>query len=148
MADTIFVDTNVLVYALDAKFPGKRRRAQQWLDHFWNYAGVRLSWQVLHEFYWNATGKMHVPPVQARKLVDSYLDWDPVDSSAGLVRRAWEWCDAAQLAYWDALIVAAAEVCGAQYLLTEDLQAGREFGGVRVVDPFGAEGAGLLQTLS
>jgi predicted nucleic acid-binding protein len=45
---------------------------------------------------------------------------------------------AAQLSYWDALIVAAAERSGARYLLSEDFQADRQYGDVRVVNPFTA----------
>jgi predicted nucleic acid-binding protein len=44
--------------------------------------------------------------------------------------------DQAQLAYWDALIVAAAERAGCQVLLTEDFQEGKSFGPVQIVNPF------------
>jgi len=44
--------------------------------------------------------------------------------------------DSAQIPYWDALIVAAAQRSGARYLLSEDFQPGREYEGVRIVDPF------------
>jgi predicted nucleic acid-binding protein len=41
-----------------------------------------------------------------------------------------------QVAFWDALILAAAETCGADVLYTEDLTHGRKYGTVRVVNPF------------
>jgi predicted nucleic acid-binding protein len=41
-----------------------------------------------------------------------------------------------QLSFWDALIVVAAQGAGAAKLLSEDLPAGRRFGGVRVENPF------------
>lgn len=44
----------------------------------------------------------------------------PVDISLGLLRQAWYWADRAQLGYWDALILAAAQRSGARYLLSED----------------------------
>ncbi|HTE69877.1 MAG TPA: hypothetical protein VK942_14135, partial [Actinomycetes bacterium] len=40
------------------------------------------------------------------------------------------------LSFWDALIVEAARRSGATRLLTEDLQSGREIGGVRIENPF------------
>ncbi len=46
--------------------------------------------------------------------------------------------DTAQLSFWDALIVAAAERRGCQWLLSEDFQAGRKIGPVTVVNPFRA----------
>ena len=40
------------------------------------------------------------------------------------------------VSFYDALIVAAALDGGCTVLLTEDMQAGRSFGGLRVVNPF------------
>lgn len=40
------------------------------------------------------------------------------------------------LQLWDALICAAAERAGARVLVTEDLQDGREVGGLRILNPF------------
>lgn len=148
VAELFFIDTNVLLYTLDPRVVGKQRRAQEWLERFWECDRGRISWQILHEYYWNATRKLGVPAQQARQQCEGLLRWHPIDTSASLVREAWRWIDSAGIAYWDALIVAAAEQCGARYLLTEDMQAGREFGGVRVVDPYGEEGARLLSTLS
>jgi predicted nucleic acid-binding protein len=44
--------------------------------------------------------------------------------------------DRYQLSWWDALIVAAAKAGRCRYLLTEDLHAGQDFGGLLVVNPF------------
>ena len=40
------------------------------------------------------------------------------------------------LSFYDALIVAAATEAGCRYLLTEDLQHGRRFGGLTIQNPF------------
>ncbi len=135
-ASRFFVDSNVLLYSIDPIERRKRQRAQEWLDRLWMGGAGRISWQALHEFYWNAVKKMKLAPVHGRDMVEDMGHWRPVDTSLGLIRQAWSWMDAAQLPYWDALIVAAAERSGAQYLLSEDFQADREFGEVRVVNPF------------
>ena len=96
----------------------------------------RLSWQVLHEFYCNAVKKMRLEPARAREIVEDLSHWRPVEASLGTVQRAWEWIDRAQLSYWDALILAAAERSGAAYLLSEDFQAGRRYQDVQVINPF------------
>ena len=44
--------------------------------------------------------------------------------------------DRAGVSYWDALILASAEGQGCHGLLSEDFQPGREYGPVRVVNPF------------
>ena len=134
--DGFFVDSNLLLYYVDPAAMEKRQRAGEWLEALWTAGTGRLSWQVLHEFYWNAVKKMHLEPTQARGIVEDLSHWRPVDASLGLVQQAWQWMDTAQVSYWDALILAAAERCGARYLLSEDFQGGRVYGEMRVVNPF------------
>ena len=133
--DAFFVDSNLLLYYVDPVESGKRARATEWLDHLWLSGEGRLSWQVLHEFYWNAVRKMRLDADRAREIVEDLSHWRPVDTSLGLVQQAWHWMDAAQLSYWDALILAAAQRSGAQYLLSEDFQSDRVYGDVRVLNP-------------
>ena len=134
--EVFFVDSNLLLYCVDPVNVDKRTRAMEWLDRLWTEGSGRLSWQVLHEFYWNAVKKMHMEPASAREMVEDLAQWQPLDASLGLVQRAWQWMDSGQASYWDALIVAAAERTGARYLLSEDFQANRAYGDVRVVNPF------------
>jgi predicted nucleic acid-binding protein len=134
--ELFFLDTNVLLYATDSPRSGKEPIARRWLSLLWTSGAGRVSWQVLHEFYANAVRKFRRPLPIAREIVEDLATWQPVDTSLALVRRAWHWTDAARISYWDALIVAAAELAGCTFLLTEDLQAGRKFGDVLVVDPF------------
>ncbi|HEU5451456.1 MAG TPA: hypothetical protein VFU76_05695, partial [Terriglobales bacterium] len=60
----------------------------------------------------------------------------PASISASILQRAWDVEDEYRLSFWDALIVAAAKASSCRYLLTEDLQAGQDFAGVVVVNPF------------
>lgn len=135
-AERFFVDTNVLLYALDVRAPGKQAAAIRWRDALWITAAGRLSWQVLHEFYANATGKLGIARPLARTVVESYLEWQPLDFTGDLLRRAWHWTDRGGVSYWDGLILASAERSGSQWLLSEDFQAGRRYGAVTVVNPF------------
>jgi predicted nucleic acid-binding protein len=127
---------------VDTAEPVKQQRASAWIRHLWTTGTGRLSWQVLHEFYWNATRKLKLSDDLARGTVRAMSRWQPVDSSLGLIASAWEWSDRAHLPYWDGLIVAAAERCEAAYLLSEDFQAGRRFGGCTVLNPFASEPGG------
>jgi len=136
VGDAFFVDTNVLLYSIDPTVPEKRARAREWLDNLWMAGAGRLSWQVLHEFYFNAIGKMRHEPAKARETVEASCQWMPVESSLGLMQEAWGWVDRAQLSYWDALILAAAHRSGARYLLSEDFQGGRFYEDIQVLNPF------------
>ena len=131
-----FVDSNVLLYCVDRQDAAKRARAVAWMDALWMAGSGRLSWQVLHEFYWNAVRKMGLATDSAREMVEELSHWRPVDASLGLLQQAWEWMDTAQLSYWDALILAAALRSGAAYLLSEDFQADRVYGEIQVLNPF------------
>ncbi len=134
----IFVDTNVLVYARDASEPKKQPRAAEWMHRLWQERSGRLSTQVLQEYYVVVTQKL-APGLSvddARADVRLLNAWQPVMTDRALLDEAWRIEDRHQLAFWDALIAAAALRTGAEYLLTEDLQDGFELDGVRVVNPF------------
>lgn len=136
--ERFFVDTNVLLYASDPADRGKQEAARRWLTALWEQGAGCLSWQVLHEFYVNVIRKLRSPSRKARTIVELFVLWQPIDTSFGLVQRAWHWMDDAQLSYWDALILAAAERGGCAWLLSEDFQAGRKLGPVTIVNPFRA----------
>jgi len=135
-ADRFFVDSNLLLYFVDPAESWKQARAIEWLEALWMAGAGRLSWQVLHEFYWNAVRKMRLEPARAREIVEDLTHWKPVDTTLGLVRQAWYWVDSAQLSYWDALILAAAQRSGARYLLSEDFQPDRRYEDIQVLNPF------------
>jgi predicted nucleic acid-binding protein len=135
-ADRFFVDSNLLLYYVDPVDSRKQARATEWLEALWMAGAGCLSWQVLHEFYWNAVRKMHLDPALSRGLVEDLAHWKPVDTTLGLLQQAWHWVDSAQLPYWDALILAAARRSGARYLLSEDFQPNRLYDDIRVLNPF------------
>src|SRR5262249_2147330 len=112
------------------------QRARFHMTRLWESGNGRISWQVINEFLANAERKSALPRIQARQYVKQLATWDPVGWSIGLLEHAWHWADTAQISYWDSLIVAAAERSGCSILLTEDLQEGRQFGSVLVVNPF------------
>ena len=144
MTATIFVDTNVLIYALDPADPKKQQAAQAWRTNLWDSQKGRVSFQVLQEFYAKVTQKWPAAGPEARAEVRDLLAWRPVLVDADLLERGWKIQDRYQLSFWDALIVAAAKSIACGYLLTEDLQAGRDLDGVVVVNPFLCDPASLL----
>ncbi len=131
-----FVDANVLVYARDPRDPLKRARATQWLERLWGERSGRTSCQVISEFYAVATRKLRVPADQAWDDAARYLAWAPQPIDHALLRRGREIERRYQLAWWDSLIVAAAQLQDCVMLLTEDLQDGMAFGTLAVRSPF------------
>ena len=101
-AERFFVDASVVLYSADPADRRKQEAARQWLGALWETGAGRLSWQVLHEFYVNAVRRPAVKGQSARTTVETLAFWQPVETSLGLVQRAWYWLEEAQLSYWDA----------------------------------------------
>lgn len=134
----VFVDTNVLLYAIDDREPDKRDRSRLWLAACWSRHCGRLSTQVLNEFYWNVRRRFSsaLAGGDARAEVRRYQSWQPWMIDHATVESAWAVEARHRLAYWDALVVASAQQQGCTILLTEDLQHGQSIDGVRIVSPF------------
>jgi len=139
MSDRTFLDTNVLVYAVDGGEPRKRDAARELLGASDGNEFV-LSTQVLGEFYVVATRRLAQPlSDEAAAAAVELLGGLPIVSvDAALVGEAIALGRRARLSYWDGLIVAAAASAGCGRLLTEDLNDGQTIGGVRIENPFGA----------
>jgi predicted nucleic acid-binding protein len=56
-----FVDTNVLIYAIDERFPDKKEKADLWLRELGRREAIVLSPQSLNEFYYVATRRLGWP---------------------------------------------------------------------------------------
>ena len=135
---SVFVDTNVLVYARDPGHPEKQERAMAWISHLWATRDGRVSTQVLNEYYVTVTRRLTpgLPPARARADVEALFAWDPQPVDSALVQRAFETGEAARISHRDALIVAAAHAAGCEYVLSEDLNDGQRIGAVTVISPF------------
>jgi predicted nucleic acid-binding protein len=134
---TVFVDTNVLVYARDSSESIKQPLAGAWMTHLWSSGTGRLSVQVLNEYYVNVTRLTPgLATAVARSDVDALRAWNPLPMSQRLVSEAWTISDTFGFSHWDSLIIAAASASGCTHLLTEDLQDGQVVGDIRVVNPF------------
>ncbi len=132
-----FVDTNILIYAHDRDAGLKHERAQQLLDRLWSTGQGVLSTQVLQELCVNLRRRVRQPlsVEEIRKLIEDYLSWEVVVSTPQSILAALEVEQRYKLSYWDALILQAAESCGAGVLYSEDLNAGQRYGAVEVVNP-------------
>ncbi|MFO1467861.1 MAG: PIN domain-containing protein [Steroidobacteraceae bacterium] len=138
MTATIFVDTNVFVYARDNAYPQKQKLAMQWVDRLWREQSGRTSMQVLSELYVTLTRKLRpgLSPDDAWEDVSALMAWDPASLDRETLTRGREIHDRYKLNWWDSLIVAAAQLQDCEILLTEDLQEGMRFGQVVAQNPF------------
>jgi predicted nucleic acid-binding protein len=138
MTAPVFVDTNVFVYARDTSEPAKRPVAIEWLQLLWREHRGRTSTQVLSEYYVTVTGKLpfFLDRESAWGHVLDLLTWEPQETTPALLRLAREIEQRYATSWWDAMIVAAAQLQDCSILLTEDFQEGMVFGTVAVRNPF------------
>jgi len=132
-----FLDTNVLVYAYDPSEARKQGIAQTLVKRA--VAGeIVSSTQVLAEFATTLLYKVlpSARPEDVITILDTLSPIRLIATDGGLIRRAIEASATYKIHFWDCLIVAAAERAGCERLWSEDLNAGEEYLGVTVANPF------------
>ena len=132
-----FVDTNVLLYAIsrDPAELDKAKRASDILAE----RDLALSVQVLQEFYVQATRASRPDAIghqQAVLLIQSFRRFPVQDITSGVMLAALDTRQRFQLSCWDAAIIEASRALGCTQVLSEDLNDGQDYDGVRVANPF------------
>jgi len=132
---SLFLDTNVVVYAFDRADPAKQRIA---IDVLEGSKRLVVSTQVLLESWWVLTRKLSDPldENQASEVIDQLCALPVVSTDPQLVRQAIQTSRRFEIAVWDALIIEAARAAGCRRVMSEDLHSGQDFDGVVIENPF------------
>jgi predicted nucleic acid-binding protein len=136
------VDTNVLVYRFDWRFPGKQQIATEILRAGIADNTVYLPHQAIVEFIpavtrsLGGTGPLLSPADARREAEELLAQFEVLYPDEELLRIALRGAAAYQLSWFDAHMWAFAERYGIAELLSEDFQDGRLYGTVQAVNPF------------
>ena len=103
------IDTNVLVYRFDSRFPEKQKIATNILRR-----GI----------------------AEVLEAVTTLLKFPIVEVSPSLIVAAARRSQTDSMSFWDSLIIEAALESGSQRLWSEDLQHGRTLERMRIENPF------------
>ena len=114
-----FLDTNVLVYSDDPRDPAKQAKALDLIKDYLRQGTGVVSLQVLQEYFVSARGKLKLDAELAKHILAS-IDIHRLHG----------------FSFWDALVLRMAKQTGCRILLSEDMQHGQEFDGVKIVNPF------------
>ena len=136
------IDTNILVYRFDPRFPEKQEIASALLRDGLKHDSVRIPHQALVEFMAAVTRVrlghgFLLAPEDARRECEEFLAQFPVlypDST--LFRTALRGAAAYNLPWFDAHMWAYAEHFGLSEIISEDFEHGRMYGTVRISNPF------------
>jgi len=136
------VDTNILVYRFDSRFPDKQAVAIELLRRGIADDSVRVPHQAVVEFVAAVTrptdkGQPILPLDAAYREAEEFLSQFPVVyPNEAMVRLALRGAAAYQLSWFDAHMWAYAEHYGLDELISEDFQHDRLYGTVRALNPF------------
>ena len=135
------IDTNILIYRYDLRFPGKQEIATGILRRGIVDGSVCLPHQAIIEFVAVATRPIRGHAIleradalrEAEELLKQFVVLYPNEA---IMRAAVRGCAAYQLSWFDAHLWAYAEHYGIPEILTEDFQHDRLYGSVRTLNPF------------
>lgn len=135
------VDTNVLVYRFDGRFPEKQKIATELLRQGIIDDSVRVPHQAVVEFVAAVIRPIRGHSIleqaealrEAEELLKQFVVLYPNEA---ILRQAVRGCSAYELSWFDAHIWAYAEHYGLSEIWSEDFQHDRLYGTVRIVNPF------------
>ncbi len=144
MSGREFLDTNVLLYAHDARGPDKQAAARELIGRLLHERRGVVSLQVLQEFFVIAVRKLGMPSEDARHCVLDYSSFEVMALGLADVVAAIDLHRLHHFSLWDALIVRAALNGSCTTLHTEDMQSGYVIDTLTLRNPFlpGSSSAG------
>jgi predicted nucleic acid-binding protein len=132
-----FIDTSILLYAI-SRDPAEQDKAKRANDILAD-RDLALSVQVLQEFSVQATRASRPDAIahqQAVRLIESFRRFPVQDITSAIMTAALDARQRFQISYWDAAIIEASRAMGCPEVLSEDLNDGQDYAGVRVTNPF------------
>lgn len=138
----VLVDTNILVYRFDARFPARQKIATEILRRGIAEDSIRVPHQAIMEFVAAVTRPLGsaapLLPAQdaVREAEEMLTQFTVLYPDEMLLRTALRGAVAYQLSWFDAHLWAYAEHFGLAELVSEDFEHDRLYGSVRAVNPF------------
>jgi predicted nucleic acid-binding protein len=132
----VALDTNILVYAEGVNGVERSQRAHAVLLEL-AADEIVIPVQALGELFAVLTRKAHWTATVATAAVLAWHDaYDTVATSPAVMVDAMELVTSHRLAFWDAIVLAAAAQAGCRLLVSEDMQDGFSWRGVTIRNPF------------
>jgi len=132
----VFIDTNLFVYTIDKKDSVKQEAARNFIKKLVDNHIPVISTQVIQEFYVVTTAKLKADPVIVKNIVHNFHNMELVKIDLELIEQAIDISILSKISFWDSLIIAAAEKSNCGYVVSEDLNAGQLYRGIKLINPF------------
>jgi predicted nucleic acid-binding protein len=133
-----FIDTNILIYADSDDEPAKQHAAALLIAYVINTNSGVISTQVLNEYANVALRKLKLTHERLRQQLRFYQQFEIVSGTPDITEAAVDLHQTRSVSFYDALILASAQIAGCKFVYSEDMNTGELIGGVKVVNPFPA----------
>jgi predicted nucleic acid-binding protein len=135
------VDTNVFVYSIDADEAVKQAKAVELLDRLMlRRDETVIVWQVASEFLnqlrrWESLGRLTPVEVEAafQRACSMFSVFIPTEAA---FKISFDLRSRFSLSHWDSMLLAACKEAGVTTLYSEDMDAGTNYDGLTIVNPF------------
>ena len=138
-ADRFGIDASILFYSIDRDAGRRHEIAGRALRRAAIEVDTLITMQAYCELFAAATRKGIVTIPDAKAQIEDWrLLYTTVLPRSSCLSQAIEAVEAHDLSFWDAMLWSASKDAGVTILLSEDLQDGRDLGGVLFRNPFTA----------
>jgi len=131
-----FIDTNILIYALDQADPVRQQKARALLKTLQEKETGVISTQILQEFFVVSTAKLKLKIDLVKKIIITLKNFKTITVDLKIIEEAIDCSALNKITFWDALVVTTAKAAGCHSIWSEDLGHGQLIDGVRIINPF------------
>ena len=131
-----FIDSNVFIYAADSKNPVKRSIARKLISAAVASGGYKINVQVLNEFSSVAHRKLGLTIDEIKAYLEMFRALTILPVPADVTEKGLDVMQRYGLQFYDSLLLVAASESGCSEFISEDLNDGQIYCGIKAVNPF------------
>jgi predicted nucleic acid-binding protein len=135
----IFVDTQILIYAMDNFDSQKKEKSRALLKELANSNKGVISTQILQEFYKLVTEKISVDSLITKSFLRFFNNFEVINITPILINEAIDCSILNQISFDKSLKLVTAETAKCEYFYTESLESDKIIRGVTIKNPFEKE---------
>ena len=131
-----FIDSNVFIYAADSKNPVKRSITRKLISVAVASGGCKINVQVLNEFSSVAHRKLGLTIDEIKAYLEMFRALTILPVPADVTEKGLDVMQRYGLQFYDSLLLVAASENGCNEFISEDLNDGQIYCGMKAVNPF------------
>lgn len=131
-----FIDSNVFIYAADSKNPVKRSIARKLITEAVASGGYEINVQVLNEFSSVAHRKLGLTIDEIKAYLEMFRAFTILPVPADVTEKGLDVMQRYGLQFYDSLLLVAASESGCSEFISEDLNDGQIYCGMKAANPF------------